>query len=124
MEDVVRVIHLINPEDSLQAALVEGTVVGDQGEVPDQGDDLLPHVGEYRGVIGVLRPQAVHLSAEPLVVLRLGMYEAVERVHYPPAAYDDHPDAAHAGGLLVRRLEVYRREISHHSYFHSSPSRT
>ena len=113
VELVVWVVHLIYLEDSLETSFIETGVVRNEGEALDERFNLLPDIGEHRSVIRVLRTQTVDLLAEPLVVFRLGMYEAVERVHDFPAANYHHPDGTYTGGLLVCRLEVYRCKISH-----------
>ena len=110
---IVRIIHLINLEYGLQAPFIEACVVRDQGQALDLRGYLFPYGREDRRIVSVLRPQTVDLPAKPLVVLRLRMDKAVERIHYLPATDDDHPHAAHAAGALVRRLEIYCCEISH-----------
>ena len=47
---------------------------------------LVPDVREERSVICVIRPQPVDLLAEPGVVVRIRMDEAVEGVHHFPIA--------------------------------------
>ena len=86
VELVVGVVHPIYLEDCLETSFVETGVVRNEGEALDERFNLLPDIGEHRSVIRVLRTQTVDLLAEPLVVFRLGMYEAVERVHDFPAA--------------------------------------
>ena len=56
-------------------------------------------------------PQAMHLLAEPLVVVRLWLYEAVKRAHHMALEAQHSADTAHAGWTLVRRLKVYGNEI-------------
>ena len=106
MEHIIRIIHLINLEYGLQAPFIEACVVRDQGQALDLRGYLFPYGREDRRIVSVLRPQTVDLPAKPLVVLRLRMDKAVERIHYLPATDDDHPHAAHAAGALVRRLEI------------------
>ena len=113
VELIVRVVHLIYPEDSLETAFVETGVVRNEGESLDERFNLLPDVWEYRCIFSVLRPQTVNPLAEPLVVLRLGMDETVEGVHYFSVTYYHHSDGADAGRLLIRRFEVYCCKISH-----------
>lgn len=110
---IVRVIHLIDPENSFQAALVEPGVVCDQGKALDARGDLLPHIWKDRSGVGVFRPQAVNPLAEPLIVIGLGMNEAVEGIHYLSITNDYHPYTAYAGWLLVGSFEIYCREIFH-----------
>ena len=111
MEFIVRIVHLIDAEHLLETAFIKGTVVRDQGKPLDKWLNLLPNEGKDWSVLRVFRSQSAYLPAEPLVVLRLGMDEAVEGVHNLPSTYDHHAHAAYAAGLLVGRLEVYCREI-------------
>ena len=68
--------------------------------------DLLPNLGKDRGILRIFRAKPVYLTAEPLVVFRLRMNEAVEGIYDNVIADDDHADAAHAARLFVRGLEV------------------
>ena len=113
VELVVGIVHLIDTEYGLEASFVETGVVRNEGEALDERFNLLPDVREYRCIFGVLRPKSVYLLAEPLVVLRFGMDETVERVHNLPVTHYHHSDGAYAGGLLVRRFEINSCKISH-----------
>ena len=106
VENIVRIIHLINPVNGLQAAFIEAGVVRHQWVILQQWMDLLPDLREYRRVLSILRPKTVHLAAEPLVVFRLRMDETVEGIDDNVIADNDYADAAHAARLLVRGLEV------------------
>lgn len=113
VELVVGIVHLIYPEDSLEAPFIEAGIVRNQRESLDERFYLLPDVWEYRCIFSILRPKTVNLLAEPLVVFRLGMDETVEGVYNLPVTNYHHPDGTYAGRLLVCRLEVYRCKISH-----------
>ena len=113
VELIVGVVHLIYLEGSLETSFIETGIVRNEGEALDERFNLLPDVREYRCIFGVLRPKSVYLLAEPLVVLRFGMDETVERVHNLSVTHDHHSDGAYAGGLLVRRLEINSCKISH-----------
>ena len=108
VEQVVRIIHLVNPENGLEAAFIEAAVVRDKGKPFDKGLDPLPDEREYRSVVGVLRAEPVYLAAK-----RLRVDQAVESVLYPSSAHDHDTHAAYAGRAFVGRFEVYRREVSH-----------
>ncbi len=110
---VVGIVHLIYLEDSLEAALVETGVVRNQRESLDERPYLLPDIWEYRCIFSILRPKTVYPPAEPLVVLGLGVDEAVEGIYNLPITYYHHSYGAYAGRLLIRRFEVYCRKISH-----------
>ena len=113
VELVVGIVHLIDTEHGLEASFVETGVVRNEGEALDERFNLLPDVWEYRCIFSILRSKTVYLPAEPLVVLRFGMDETVERVHNLPVTHYHHSDGAYAGGLLVRRLEIDSCKISH-----------
>ena len=111
MEDVVGIVHPVDPKDRLEAALVEDAVVGYHRVSFQEGLDLLPYLREDGSVLRVFGSEAVHLPAEPLVVLGLRVDERIEGIHDDVVEDDDHADGAHAGSLLIRRLEVYAVEI-------------
>lgn len=113
VEAIVRIIHLIHLERGFQATFVETAVVCHKRQPLDKGGYLLPNIGEYRCPVGILRTEPVHPPAEPLVVFRLRMYQAVVGIDNLPSADDDNPHAAYAGGLLVRRFEIYGCKICH-----------
>ena len=113
VELVVGIVHLIDTEHGLEASFVETGVVRNEGEALDERFNLLPDVWEYRCIFSILRSKTVYLPAEPLVVLRFGMDETVERVHNLPVTHYHHSDGAYTGGLLVRRLEINSCKISH-----------
>ena len=112
-ENVIRIVHLIDPEHGFQAALVERGVMRHERKPFNEWLDFLPNIRKNRSVLRVLWTQAVDVLTEPSVVLRLRMDERVEPLHdlSPTDNYDS--DAAYTAGTLVGRLEVYRRKISH-----------
>ena len=71
---------------------------------------------EQRRVLSVIWPQAVDLLAEPGIVVRIGMNQAIERVHHFPIAHDDDAHGADAAGAAVGGFEVDGDKArSHHS---------
>ena len=106
MEDIVGIIHPVDPKDRFQTALIKDAVMGHHRVSFQQWFNLRPDLREDGRVLRVLGPQAVNLLAEPLVVLGLRVDERVEGVHDDVVADDDNTDGAHAGSLLIRRLEV------------------
>lgn len=95
-EFVVRIIHTVNAVDGLKAALVKTGIVRHQGQALDERGNLLPDAREHRRVHGVIGTKAMHAHAEPLVVLRLRVDQAVEPVHDLPVAHNHYTHAAHA----------------------------
>ena len=112
-ELVIRIIHLIGLEHGLEAALVERTVVGHQGQSGDAGRNLSPHLWEERSGVGVFMTQAVYLLTEPRIVVGCGPDEAVEGVGDEAAAHHHHTHAAYAAALSVGGLEVDSCKIVH-----------
>ena len=105
VENIVRVIHPVDPEDGLQAAFVEGRIVRHEGESFDEGFDLLPDIGEYRCILRIFRPESMDPPAEPLVILGFRMDQAVEPVHDLPVPDDDDSHAAYAAGTLLKGVK-------------------
>ena len=110
IEFIVRIVHLIDAEHLFETAFIKRAVVGDQRQPLDKRFYLFPNEGKDERILGVLRSQPVHLSAEPLVILRLGMDQAVEPVHDLSVAYDNYADAADAARTFVGRLEIYKKK--------------
>ena len=104
---IIRVVHLIHPEHLFQAAFIETAVMRYKRKALNHRGDLLPYVWEYRGAFRILLGEAVDLLTEPLIVLRLGVNQAVVRIHYLAITDDDHSNAADAGTTLIGGLEVY-----------------
>ena len=113
VETIIRIVHLVDAEHLFEATFIEAGVVRHQWEPLDHRRYLFPHIRENRRIFGVFRAKAVNLTAEPLIVFRLRMDEAVEAVHDDTATHDDHAHAANAGTLLVGGLEVYGGEVGH-----------
>ena len=114
-EHVIGVIHLVHPEHRPQTPFIEPGVVRHQRQPSNGRRDAFPHAWEHRRGLSVLRTQAVHPPAEPRIVLRLRMYQAVEPLHHAPSPHNDHPDAAHARRPLIRRFEINCRKVPHTS---------
>ena len=112
-EHVFGIIHLIHPEHRPQAPLVEARIVCHQRQPGDGRRDAFPHAWEHRRGLSVLRTQAVHPLAEPRIILRLRMDQAVESIDNAAPAHNDHTDAAHTRRTLIRRLEIYGCKIPH-----------
>ena len=104
---IIRVVHLIHPEHLFQAAFIETAVMRNERKPFNHRGDLLPHMWEYRGAFRIFLGESVNLLAEPLIVLRFGVNQAVVRIHYLAITDDDHSNAADAGTTLIGALEVY-----------------
>lgn len=78
VEDVVRVVHLVYAEDFLETSFVERAVVGDQRELAYERRSLLPYMSEARSILRVLGAEAMDALAEPLIVVRFGVDQAIE----------------------------------------------
>lgn len=96
MEFIVRVVHPINSECRLQAPFIEAGIVRHQGKALDQGFNLLPHTGKHRSIVSVFRAKPVDPLAEPLVVFRFRMDQAVEGVRDLSVTYYHDSDGTHA----------------------------
>ena len=114
---VAGIMEAVGAEDGFEAAFIEAGVVGYEGNVGREtvgfkgGQDavfhLVPDIREERGILGVVRPQAVNLLAEPSVVVRIRMNKAVEGVHHFPIAHDDHAHRAHTAWATICSFKVY-----------------
>lgn len=82
VERIVGIVHAIHAEDGFQAVFVKSLVVGYEGQTCYLGLYLLPYVGEDGCVFSVFPAEAVDAGATPVVVVRLGVDERVERVDH------------------------------------------
>lgn len=127
-ERIVGVIHLIDAEHGLEAALVEGAVVRHERQTFDQRLNLPPNVGEHRRIVRVLVREPVNLLAEPRVVVGFGLDERVKRVGDDTSTHHHHTHAAHAAAVPVGGLEVYGCKVGHNkladtSFFYAAKIR-
>ena len=112
-ELIIRVIHLVAAENSLEAALVEGTVVGHKRQALDKRRYLLPHVRENRSVFGVFLSQAVHAGVPIIIVVRLRLNQGIEAVDKLAVADDDDTNRADACWAVVGGFEIDGGEVLH-----------
>ena len=80
MEFIAGVFHLIHLEYCLQAAFVEGGVVGNQGQTFYLGRYFCPDFREDIRIHRVFQGQTVNPSVPIRVILRFGLDEAVVTV--------------------------------------------
>ena len=114
-ETVAGIVKAICVEDRFEAAFIEAGIVSHEGHIretigfkggKDTIFDFVPYVREERSVFRIVGTQAVNLLAEPGVVVRIGMDEAVEGVHHFPIAHDDYAHRTHAGWASVGSFKV------------------
>ena len=109
VELIFRIIHLIYPEHCFEAALVETGVVRHERKSLNQRLYLFPDIRKKGSVLSVFGAKPVDPHAEPLVIFRLRMDQAVEAVGDLTVPHHHDPDTAHAGRALISRLDIYRR---------------
>ena len=127
---VAGIVQTVGSENGFEASFVEAGVVGYEGNVGGEtvgfkgGQNavfhLVPDVREEWGVFGVIGAQAVDLLAEPGIVVRIGMNQAVEGVHHFPITHDDDAHGADAAGAAVGSFEIYDDCVFHSLIFESS----
>lgn len=113
VKGVVGIGEVVFFEDSAEAALVEGGVVGYQGQALDEGFHLTPHIGKGRRVFYIEKGEAVHTGVPVGEEVGTGIYEAVELVCDRPAAHHHQAHAAHAAAGGVGGFEVYGCKVGH-----------
>ena len=116
-EVVAGIVQTVGSENGFEASFVEAGIVGYEGDVGGEtvglkgGQDavfhLVPNVREKRSIFGVIGAQAMDLLAKPGIVVRIGMNQAIERVHHFPIAHDDDAHGADATGAAVGSFEIY-----------------
>lgn len=100
-ERIIRIIHLIYPEDSFQTTLVERLIMSHKrqiltsklflfiGRQAELRLNLCPDFGEDGRSIGVGSGEAMHLSAPVIIILRFGLDKRVELIHHLTATHYD-----------------------------------
>ena len=76
---------------------------------------LIPDIREERGILRIVRAEAMDLLAEPGVVVRVRMNETVEGVHHFPIAHDDDAHGADAAGAAVGGFEIDANQVGCHN---------
>ena len=128
-EEIIGIVHLIDPEHRFQTSLIEACVMCDEGDggnqvgpvvkrqlpgekhIHDSLLHLMPDLWEDQRIVGVATTQSMHPLAEPTVIIRFWLDKAIERIYYFPIAHHDDPHRADARWLLVGRLKVNGNEI-------------
>lgn len=124
-ELIARIIETVGSENGFEAAFIEAGIVGYEGDIGGEtvgfkgGQDavfyLVPNVREKRSIFGVIGAQAMDLLAKPGIVVRIGMNQAIERVHHFPIAHDDDAHGADAAGAAVGGFEIDTNEVGYHN---------
>ncbi len=73
VERIVRIVHLVDLMDGLEASLVERTIMRHEWQAFDHWDNFVPDIRKHRRFICVFRGKAVYLLAKPLMIIRLRM---------------------------------------------------
>lgn len=111
---IIRIIHLINTEDSLHTTFVKRAVVRHQRQSLYQRLHMSPHFREHGRVIGVGVRKSVHALAEPGIIIRLRLDKTVKSVGYDSVAHNNNSNTANAAALTVCCLKVYCGKVFHH----------
>ena len=124
-EAVSGIAESVGIEYGFEAAFIEAGVVGYEGDIGGEtvgfkgGQNavfyLVPNVREKRSIFGVIGAQAVDLLAKPGIVVRIGMNQAIERVHHFPITHDDNAHRADAAGADVGGFEIDTNEVGYHN---------
>lgn len=124
-ESVSGIMETVGSENCFEAAFVKAGIVGYEGDIggetvrfkgcQDVVFHLVPNVREKRSIFGVVGAQAVDLLAKPGIVVRIGMNQAIERVHHFPITHDDNAHRADAAGADVGGFEIDTNEVGYHN---------
>ena len=117
-ELIVGIVHPIDAEDGLEAALVEGSVVGHKGQTLYQRLYLCPDFREDGGIFCVFPAKAMNLRTPVVVVVRLGLNEGVEGIDYLAVPNDNDTNRADAAALVVGGLKINCCKIFHLPFNH------
>ena len=112
-ELVVGIIHLIATEDGLQTCLVERLVVGNERQSFYQRLYLSPHLGKHGSLLSIVSRKTMHPTTCIIIIVRFGLDERIEGIGDLAIPHNHHPNRTNACALVVGRLEVYCRKVSH-----------
>ena len=113
IELILRIIHPVHFENLFQTSFIELAVMRHKRESLNLRCNLLPDVWKNRSILSVLLRYPMNFLAEPFIVFRLRMYQAIERIHDLAATDDNHSNAAHAGTAFIGCLEINCCKIYH-----------
>ena len=112
-ELVVGIIHLIASEDGFQTPLVERLVVGNERQSFYQRLYLSPHLGKNGCLLSIVSRKTMHPTTCIIIIIRFGLDERIEGIGDLAIPHNHHPNRTNACALVVGRLEVYCRKVSH-----------
>ncbi len=110
---VIRIIHLVTTEDSLQATLIECLIMGHEGKALYQWFYLFPYFWEHWSLFSILTSEAMHLSTPIIIVIWLWLDQRIESIYDFTITHNHYSNRANTGSLVVSCLEVYCCKVSH-----------
>src|SRR5574344_1071823 len=113
VEDIIRVIHLICPECSLEASFVESGIMRYQWKALDAWCNLFPDIRKYRSLVRISLRQSVNSLAAPVVIVRLRLNQGVESFDEFATTHDNNAHRAYAGRVRIGSLKVECSERVH-----------
>ena len=113
VERIIRIVHLVSAEDSLQTTLIECLVMGYEGKPLDQWLYLFPDFREDGGILCVLTCETMHLGTPIIIIIGLRLDERVEGINNLAISDDNHTNGADTGTLVVGSLKIYCCKVSH-----------
>lgn len=112
---IVRIIHPVTFERSLQTTNVESCIMCHQRQILNQGFNIPPDIPEDSRSASIRIRQTVHSDTEPLVVLRLRFDKTIIAVDNLSVSYNNNPYTAHTGRTLVGSLKINCGKIPHNT---------
>jgi len=71
VERIIRIVHLVSAEDSLQTTLIECLVMGYEGKPLDQWLYLFPDFREDGGILCILTCETMNLGTPIIIIIGL-----------------------------------------------------
>lgn len=116
IELIVGVGHTVTLKNCLQTSFIKRLIMRHKWQPLYHRFNLPPHRWEYRGCVGIITSNAVHLCTPIVVIIRFGLDKRVERIHNFSVPYYYHSNAANACTLIIGGLKIYCCKISHNNY--------
>ena len=115
-EFIIRIIHLVGIERSLQTTFVKWCVMCYQWQTFYHGFYLLPHLTEYGCTVSICTRQPMHLCTSPMIIIRFGLYKRIEAINNLSSLYYYHAHRAYATSLKVCCFKVNRCKVLHNIF--------
>ncbi len=88
VELIIRIIHLINPENRLQTTLIKSLIMSDKRQSFYERLNLSPNLRKHRSTVSILICEPMHLTAPIIIIIRLRLNQRIKTIHNLPVPHN------------------------------------